>query len=176
MQRCRGCGTKFLLDKGAEVHIQGGHYGTTLQAAAYHGHVELVNMLLDAKADIRIPGLVQDAFRAAIEGGRENYVRVLANAGLQGLLADSIGFGLSKLFARQYKFSERPPRNILRDSSPSRKSRYAARHAWEMTQHNSLSDHEHGKGGWTNGTNMELDPFDPRMLLVLTRSDLDVVD
>lgn len=45
-----------------------------------------------------------------------------------------------------------------------------------MTQHNSLSDHEHGKGGWTNGTNMELDPFDPRMLLVLTRSDLDVVD
>jgi hypothetical protein len=41
---------KLLLDKGAEVHAQGGDYGNALQAASYGGHEAVVKLLLDKGA------------------------------------------------------------------------------------------------------------------------------
>ncbi|KAI2483801.1 Ank-2 multi-domain protein [Pyrenophora tritici-repentis] len=38
--------TRLLLDKGADVNAQGGHYGNALQAAAYGGHEQLLELLI----------------------------------------------------------------------------------------------------------------------------------
>ena len=38
---------QMLLDKGAEVNAQGGHYDNALQAASAGGHHTVVQMLLD---------------------------------------------------------------------------------------------------------------------------------
>ncbi|KAF1830092.1 ankyrin repeat domain-containing protein, partial [Decorospora gaudefroyi] len=43
--------TQMLLDKGADVNAQGGHYGNALQAASVGGHKEVVTLLLDKGAD-----------------------------------------------------------------------------------------------------------------------------
>jgi ankyrin repeat protein len=42
-----------LLDKGAEVNAQGGHFGNALQAASARGYKQVVKMLLDAGAHQR---------------------------------------------------------------------------------------------------------------------------
>jgi ankyrin repeat protein len=42
--------TRLLLDQGAEVNAQGGHYGNALQAASRGGHEQVVKTLLDAGA------------------------------------------------------------------------------------------------------------------------------
>ena len=47
---------RLLLDKGADVNIQGGEYGTALRAAAYRGKVELIHLLLDKGADVNAQG------------------------------------------------------------------------------------------------------------------------
>jgi ankyrin repeat protein len=36
----------MLLDRGADVNAQGGHYGSALQAASFGGHENVVRMLL----------------------------------------------------------------------------------------------------------------------------------
>jgi ankyrin repeat protein len=43
---------QMLLDAGADVNAQGGHYGNALQAASWGGHEEVVQMLLAAGADV----------------------------------------------------------------------------------------------------------------------------
>jgi hypothetical protein len=35
------------LEKGADVHIQGGHFGNVLQAASYSGEETIVELLLE---------------------------------------------------------------------------------------------------------------------------------
>jgi ankyrin repeat protein len=47
---------KLLLDRGADVNIQGGPFGNALQAAAYYGSQEIVKLLLDRGADVNIQG------------------------------------------------------------------------------------------------------------------------
>ena len=37
----------MLLDKGADINAQGGHYGNALQAVSYGGHEKEVQMLLN---------------------------------------------------------------------------------------------------------------------------------
>jgi len=37
---------KIILDGGADVNAQGGHYGNALQAAAREGHVQIIQALL----------------------------------------------------------------------------------------------------------------------------------
>ena len=41
-----------LLNSGAEVNAQGGHYGNALQAASYDGHEAVVKLLLEKGADV----------------------------------------------------------------------------------------------------------------------------
>jgi hypothetical protein len=48
LSRC----VRFLLDKGADVNAQGGHFGNALQAASAKGHKKIVKVLLDQGADV----------------------------------------------------------------------------------------------------------------------------
>jgi ankyrin repeat protein len=56
---------KLLLDKGANVNAQGGHYGNALHAASEQGHEAVVKMLLDKRADIN----AQDREELLLSGG-----------------------------------------------------------------------------------------------------------
>jgi len=40
----------MLMDAGADVNAQGGHFGNALQAASWGGYEEVVQMLIDAGA------------------------------------------------------------------------------------------------------------------------------
>ncbi|PVH75426.1 ankyrin, partial [Cadophora sp. DSE1049] len=68
---------RLLLDAGANVNIQGGYYGTPLQAAAYQGHKEVVSLLVGAAADPQQSGFSKDAIHAAAEGGRHHIIELL---------------------------------------------------------------------------------------------------
>ena len=47
---------KLLLDRGADVNLPGGVYGSALGAAAYRGKLENVTLLLDRGADVNLTG------------------------------------------------------------------------------------------------------------------------
>ncbi|CAN9210682.1 unnamed protein product [Alternaria alternata] len=73
-----------LLDNGAEVNAQGGHYGNALQAASEGGHEQIVKMLLDADAEVNAQGgHYGNALQAASEGGHEQVVKMLLDAGAE---------------------------------------------------------------------------------------------
>ncbi|CAN9091685.1 unnamed protein product [Alternaria alternata] len=75
---------KKLLDKGAEVNAQGGHYGNALQAASARGHEQIVKTLLDAGADVNAQGgHYGNALQAASEGGHEVILEMLLNHGAE---------------------------------------------------------------------------------------------
>ena len=57
----------MLLDKGTNVNIGGGKYGTALQAAAYAADVEIVMLLLLAGADVSAEG---GKYRTALRAAR----------------------------------------------------------------------------------------------------------
>jgi ankyrin repeat protein len=46
----------LLLEKGADVNAQGGHYGNALQAASDGGHDSVVTLLLEKGADVNAQG------------------------------------------------------------------------------------------------------------------------
>jgi hypothetical protein len=76
--------TKLLLDAGAEVNMQGGHYGNALQAASVGGHEQVVKMLLNAGAEVNAQGgHYGDALQAASAGGHEQVVKTLLSAGAE---------------------------------------------------------------------------------------------
>ena len=52
----------LLLKEGANPDAWGGHYGPAIQAAAYHGHVEVVKALIDAGARVHQGGLLKMPF------------------------------------------------------------------------------------------------------------------
>lgn len=63
---------KHLLDRGADVNIQGGHYGNALQAASFRGHKQIVKRLLDRGAKIHIQDEYSgNALKAASAGDNE---------------------------------------------------------------------------------------------------------
>lgn len=47
----------MLLDNGAMVNALAGHYGMALQAASLRCHEDVVQILLDKKADPDLPGV-----------------------------------------------------------------------------------------------------------------------
>ncbi len=70
----------MLLDKGADVNAQGGHYGNALQASSSGSHDEVVTILLDKGANVKTQGgLYGNALQAASYGGHDKVVRLLLN-------------------------------------------------------------------------------------------------
>jgi len=61
----------LLLEKGADVNAQGGHYGNALQAAASEGHGMIVNLLLEKGADVN----AQEDFMAMLS--RQQHMEVM---------------------------------------------------------------------------------------------------
>ncbi|KAH8593155.1 hypothetical protein B0O99DRAFT_673995 [Bisporella sp. PMI_857] len=70
---------KLLLDHGADVNTQGGHYGNALQAAAAVSESqETVKLLLDQGADVNAQGgHYGNALQAAVENGKQKTVKLL---------------------------------------------------------------------------------------------------
>ncbi|KAK7420625.1 hypothetical protein QQZ08_010317 [Neonectria magnoliae] len=69
---------KLLLDKGADINAQGGHYGNALQGASSRGQVEVAKLLLEKGADVNLPDeLGRTPLFFAARYGRTDMVRVL---------------------------------------------------------------------------------------------------
>ncbi|RMZ92142.1 hypothetical protein DV736_g628, partial [Chaetothyriales sp. CBS 134916] len=64
------------------VNVQGGRYGNALQAASEEGHAKVVQMLMDAGADVNAQGgRYSNALQAASYRGHEKVVQMLMDAG-----------------------------------------------------------------------------------------------
>ncbi|KAJ5935909.1 NACHT nucleoside triphosphatase [Penicillium verhagenii] len=73
---------QLLLDRGADIHAQGGKYGNALQAAAAQGHKEIVQILLDRGADINAQGgKYGNALQAAASQCHKEVVQILLDRG-----------------------------------------------------------------------------------------------
>jgi hypothetical protein len=69
---------KMLLEEGADVNAQAGHFGTALQAAAFGGHDQVVQRLLEEGADVNAQaGHFGTALQAAADGGHDQVVQRL---------------------------------------------------------------------------------------------------
>ncbi|KAH9876213.1 hypothetical protein J1614_004092, partial [Plenodomus biglobosus] len=74
----------LLLDRGAEVNVQGGFWGNALQAASYQGHEQIVKMLLDRDAEFNAQGgNWGNALQAASYQGHEQIVKMLLDQGAE---------------------------------------------------------------------------------------------
>lgn len=72
---------RFLLRKGANPNAKGGAYGTPLQAASFTGHAAIVQVLLEADADVFLTGAFDNAFQAGFAGRHESIVLLLLQNG-----------------------------------------------------------------------------------------------
>ncbi|PZC88487.1 Arp, Ankyrin repeat protein, partial [Pyrenophora tritici-repentis] len=73
---------KLLLDKGADVNVQGGHFGNALYTASYRGYEAVVQLLLNYGADVNAQGGdYGNALQAASYGGYEQTVKMLLDKG-----------------------------------------------------------------------------------------------
>jgi ankyrin repeat protein len=73
---------KLLLAAGADVNMQGGKYGSALQAACFDGCEKVVEQLLKAGADVNMQGgKYGNALQAASLEGHENVVKQLLKVG-----------------------------------------------------------------------------------------------
>ncbi|OAL48192.1 purine and uridine phosphorylase, partial [Pyrenochaeta sp. DS3sAY3a] len=72
---------RLLINKGANVNAQGGHYGSALQAASEEGHEQIVRLLINKGADVNAQcGYYGSALQAASQG-HEQIVRLLIDKG-----------------------------------------------------------------------------------------------
>ncbi|KAF1356224.1 ankyrin repeat-containing domain protein, partial [Delphinella strobiligena] len=77
---------QMLLDQGADVNVQGGHYGNALQAACatHRANGKTVEMLLDRGADVNAQGGVHGtALCAASRTYSIEAVRILLDRGAE---------------------------------------------------------------------------------------------
>ncbi|KAL9024573.1 MAG: hypothetical protein Q9196_006421 [Gyalolechia fulgens] len=76
---------QLLLDKGAEVNAQGGHWGNALQAASAASaevHEKILQLLFDKGAEVNAQGRwYHNTLQAASEGGHEKIVQLLLDNG-----------------------------------------------------------------------------------------------
>ena len=71
-----------LLEEGADVNTQGGHFGNPLQAASYRGQDQIVQRLLEEGADVNTQGGgYGNALQAASYGGHDQIVQRLLEKG-----------------------------------------------------------------------------------------------
>lgn len=144
---------KLLLDSKAHADAVGGHYGTPLQAAAYHGHTEIVTLLLDAGANFHLAGFSKDAIHAAVEGGQQHIVQLLVKAGHQSRVP--IDYSSGRAMAKR---CGSPPRNILRECSPTKRS---AGQRKSRSHKMSLSREVAFASAVGNSVRAKVDPYDP---------------
>lgn len=71
---------QFLLHRGAKVDVAGGFFGNPLQASAFHGHQDVVRILIEEKANVFAPGKFTSALDAALSGGNEKAIKPLLEA------------------------------------------------------------------------------------------------
>ena len=98
--------TRILLDKGADVNAQGGHYGSALQAASAEGHKDIVTLLLDKGADVHTQGgHCSNALCAASAEGHKDIVTLLLNKGadVNARCRDYYGNALQAALAKGHK-------------------------------------------------------------------------
>ncbi|USP80370.1 hypothetical protein yc1106_07644 [Curvularia clavata] len=93
--------SRMLLDKGANVNAQGGHYGNALQAASAEGHKDIVTLLLERGANVNAQGgFYSNALYAASDGGYKEIVTLLldkdANVNAQGRLGSALHAALAE--------------------------------------------------------------------------------
>jgi hypothetical protein len=70
------------VDKGANVHAQGGGYGNALQAASAQGHKEVAMLLLDKGANVHAQGGgYGNALQAASAQGHKEVAALLLDKG-----------------------------------------------------------------------------------------------
>lgn len=72
---------KFLVDKGVDINVSCGTYGSPLQAACFAGHFEIARLLLELKANPKIKGKFTDALEAALTGDHEDICKLLLVSG-----------------------------------------------------------------------------------------------
>ncbi|KAJ9634654.1 hypothetical protein H2199_008939 [Coniosporium tulheliwenetii] len=73
---------ELLLGNGADVNVQGGHFGNALQAASYYGYREVVELLLSKGADVNAQGgYYGNALQAASFNGNKEVVELLLSKG-----------------------------------------------------------------------------------------------
>lgn len=72
---------KFLVDKGVDINVSCGTYGSPLQAACFAGHVEIARLLLELKANPKIGGKFKNALEAALTGDHEDLCKLLLVSG-----------------------------------------------------------------------------------------------
>ena len=75
---------KLLLERGADVNVQAGQYGTALLAASFFNCEVIVMLLLDKGADVNVQaGQYGTALQAALYGGHEEIVKLLLENGAE---------------------------------------------------------------------------------------------
>ena len=71
-----------LIDEGADINAQSGHFGNALQAASIKGHDRVIKMLLDRGADVNAQGgHFCNALQAALIYGHDRLIKLLLDRG-----------------------------------------------------------------------------------------------
>lgn len=83
---------KRMLDSVVDINLGIGHFGTALQAAAFGGHLSMVDLALKRGADLNTRGRYGTALRAAALRGHSNVVQLLIEKGadVEGKDADAM--------------------------------------------------------------------------------------
>ena len=72
---------KYCLERGMDVNVSGGLFGSALQAASFSGHIEIVKLLLENGASALRGGEYPDAIEAAIIKGNREVAGLLLQTG-----------------------------------------------------------------------------------------------
>ncbi|KAF8522653.1 hypothetical protein JB92DRAFT_3268881, partial [Gautieria morchelliformis] len=82
VSQCHDETVRFLIEKGADVNAQGGHYGSALQTAASRHHDAIVQLLIEKGADVNVQGgHYGNALQTAALQGDDTIVQLLIEKG-----------------------------------------------------------------------------------------------